>query len=209
MRLLSPTKLQKKKLKEMIPKLFPKYRYVRFGSNGIVFLSKSIWHIIFCASTKVHITELCTVYIPERLNELKNKSNSIESEGFIYKKAYNEYSHIVLDLLHHRVNSIIDYLYDEYTYIKYGLNKTYCIVNNVLPEVTYTLSEILQNPVKKDSIVLSRLSNTYSKQALKGWIKSSLVLNHPILRSKFLDLWFKKEIKEKLREIYNIRIAFT
>jgi hypothetical protein len=207
MQILSPTKLQKKKLKEMILKLFPQYRYVKFGANGIISLSKSFWHILFCVSTKIHVTELCTVHIPERLEELDTRTN-IHDE-FVYKRAYNQYSHTVLDLLHHRVNSIIDYLYDEYTYIKYGLHKNYYTVNNTLPEITHTLSEILQNPVKKDGIVLSRLSNAYSKQALRRWKNTSFVLNHPILRSKYLDMWFKKEVKEKLKQIYNIRIVVT
>jgi hypothetical protein len=207
MHILSPTILQKKKLKEIIPKLFPQYQYIRFGRNGMIFLSKSFWHWIF-KRTAIHITELCTVHIPERLEELDTRITNYEEKAS-YKRVYNQYSHVVLDLLHHRANTVIDYLYNEYTYIKYGIHKTYYTVNNVLPEKTYTLSEVLCTPVKKDSIVLSPLSNVYIKQALKRWKDGCFVLNHPILHREYLNMWFRREVKQQLKQIYNIRIVIS
>lgn len=190
----------------MIPKLFPEYQYVKFGPMGIILLSKSFWSFIFSTYTSIHITELCTVLIPERLEKLDTRTS--DGEITSYQRIYNKYSHIVLDLLHHRTNNVIDYLYDEYTYIKYGIHKQYYTVNNVLPQPTYTLSELLVNPVKKDSIVLSRLSNAYIKEALKRW-KSAPVLNHPILYRDFLNMWFRSEIKQELNRICNMRISIS
>lgn len=208
MQILSPTVLQKRKLKEMIQKLFPQYQFVRFGPCGIIFLSRSFWHVLFKHKT-IHITELCTVHIPERLEKLDTRTIIDEGDFIPYQRVYNKYSHIVLDLLHHRANNIIDYLYDEYTYIKYGIHKKYHTIHNTLPATTYTLSEILSNPIKKDSLVLSPLSNTYIKQALKRWKDVPFVLNHPVLRSKYLDMWFRKEVKQQLKQIYNIRIVIS
>lgn len=208
MQLISPTILQKKKLREMIQKLFPQYQYVKFGPCGIIFLSKSFWCSLFKRKA-IHITELCTVYIPERLEKLDIRIRLNEEEILPYQRAYNKYSHIVLDLLHHRANNIVDYLYDEYTYVKYGIHKKCCAATNTLPETTNTLSNILSNTIKKDSLVLSPLSNAYIKQALKHWKDRPIVLNHPVLRSKYLDMWFKQEIKQQLNQIYNIRIAIS
>jgi hypothetical protein len=206
MTIISPTLLQKKKLKDMIPKLFPEYQYVKFGPMGIILLSKSFWSFIFRKRTTIHITELCTVLIPERLEKLDHRTS--DGEIIPYQRIYNKYSHIVLDLLHHRASNVIDYLYDEYTYIKYNIHKTYYIANNTLPQTTYTLSELLTNPTKKDGIVLSRLSNAYIKEALKRW-KNAPVLNHPVLYRDFLNMWFRSEIKQQLNRIYNIRIAVS
>lgn len=192
----------------MIRKLFPQYQHIVFGPFGIIFLSKSFWHSIFSRKS-IHITELCTVSIPERLAVLDSKTRINDGDFKPYQRAYNKYSHIVLDLLHHRATNIIDYLYDEYTYLKYGIQKNYYITNNILPETTYTLSEILASPVKKDSIVLSPLSNVYIKQALKRWKDASFVLNHPKLHSKYLDTWFRREVKQQLNKVYNIRIIVS
>jgi hypothetical protein len=148
---------------------------------------------------------MCTVFIPERLEKLE--SRIVDEYDNLYEQTTNKYSQTVLELLHNRSNSIIDYLYDEYTYVKYGIHKIYYTVNHKLPETTYTLSELLLNPIRKDSIVLSHLSNVYIKEALKRWKNANFVLNHPMLRSRYLDLWFKREIKQKLNEIYNIQIV--
>jgi len=210
MQILSPTYIQIKKLKEMILKLLPEYKYVSFEGHGLIFLSKSFWHDIFRIKRKcIHITELCTVYLPEKLERLDSRTNVENGKALPYQRIYNKYSHIVLDLLHHRANTVIDYLYDEYTDIKYGIHRNYYTANNILPEKSYTLSEILSNPIKKDGIVLSHLSNAYIKQALRRWKNASFVLNHPKLKSKYLDLWFNKEVKEQIRQIYNINIAFA
>lgn len=206
MQLISPTKLQKKKLKEIIQKLFPKYQYVQYGPSGLIFLSKSFWHFLFNRET-IHISEMCTVYIPERLEELESRTIT-ETDGHPpYRRVYNKYSHIVLDLLHHRANGVIDYLYDEYISVKYGIQKTYYTRNNLLPQKAYSLSQILFG--KKDSVVLSSFSTAHIKEALKQWKDSVFVLNHPILRSKTLDLWFNQELKKELSYIYNIRIAYA
>jgi len=207
MHIISPTKLQKKKLKEMIKRLFPNYQYVKYGPSGLIFLSKSFWYFLFKREI-IHITEMCTVLIPERLEELESKT-IIETDGHPpYRRVYNKYSHIVLDLLHHRTNKVIDYLYDEYVGVKYGIHKTYYTRNNLLPQKSYTLSNILLNK-QEGSIVLSRFSNAHIKEALKQWKDAVFVLNHPVLRSKTLDLWFNKEVKEELNRIFNIRIAYA
>lgn len=206
MSLISPNKLQKKKLKEIILKLFPQYQFVRFGPKGILFLSKSFWHFLFKREL-IHITEMCTVLIPERLEKLDSRKLSDETV-FPYQRVYNKYSHIVLDLLHHRANNIIDYLYDEYTFMKYNIQTEFYEVNNVLPVATYSLSNVIHNYIKKDSIVLHSISNAHLKQMLKRWTEVPFVLNHPVLRSNYLNMWFKQEIKQQLNQIYNIRIAF-
>lgn len=207
MHILSPTKLQKKKLKEMIQKLFPEYQYVRFGPSGLIFLSKSFWYCLFKRDI-LHITEICTVHIPERLEKLKYRTIETFGNDTSYHRAFNEYSHMVLDLLHLRANKVIDYLYDEFINVKYGIQKTYYTRNNLQPKKPYVLSEVLFNS-KKDSIVLSHLSNVHIKEALKRWKNAVFVLNHPVLRSKTLDLWFRSEIKEELRRIFNIRITYA
>lgn len=192
----------------MILKLFPQYRFVRFGPCGIIFLSRSFWQFLFKRQS-IHVTEMCTVFIPERLEKLDSRIILDEEGTLPYQRMYNKYSHIVLDLLHHRANNIIDYLYDEYTYIKYGIHKKYNIIHNTLPATTYTLSEVLSCSTKKDSLVLSPSSNAYIKQALKRWKEGPFVLNHPVLRSNYLNMWFRQEVKQRLREIYNIRIVIS
>lgn len=208
MRILSPTVLQKKKLKEMILKLFPQYQYVKFGPCGLIFLSKSFWHFYFVKKETIHITELCSVHIPERLQELYVKTFE-DNEVIPYQRVFNQYSQMVLHMLHYRTNKVIDYLYDEYVHIKYGLHRNYYVKNNILPEQTYTLSEILKDPVKKDGIVLSNFSTVQVKKTLKHWKDALFVLNHPKLRQNYLNMWFRKEIKEKLNEIYNYRIRIA
>ena len=206
MHILSPTPLQKKKLKEMILRLFPEYGYIKFKPHGLISLSKSFWHSLF-KRNMVHITELCTVYIPERLEKLESRTIE-ELDGRVhYQRVYNIRSHTVLDLLHHRANGIIDYLYNEYAYIKYGIHKAYYTQTNLLPEKSYKLSEVLLGE-KKDSIVLSHLSNAHIQQALKHWKNVVSALNHPALLSKTLDMWFRPEIKEELRRI-NVRISYA
>ena len=206
MHILSPTALQKKKLKEMTLRLFPEYGYLKYCSHGVISLSKSFWHSLF-KRTYIHITELCTVHIPERLVELENKTAQEYENNPPYQRAYNKYSHIVLDLLHLRASKVIDYLYDEYTNVKYGIHKVYYVKNNILPQKSYSLSEALFTK-RSDSIVLSRLSNVHIKEALKHWKDTVFVLNHPALLSQTLDMWFREEIKEQLRRI-NVRIAYT
>jgi hypothetical protein len=206
MHILSPTPLQKKKLEEMIVKLFPEWKYVRFKRHGLISLSKSFWYSLFKRNI-VHITELCTVYIPERLEKLESRTIE-ELDGRVhYQRVYNIRSHTVLDLLHHRANGIIDYLYNEYTYVKYGIHKAYYTQTNLLPEKSYKLSEILFGR-KEGSVVLFHFSNAYIQQALKHWKNVVSALNHPVLLSKTLDMWFRPEIKEELRRI-NIRIAYA
>lgn len=209
MRLIHPTKLQEKKLREMIQKLFPQYQYVKFGKYGLISLSKSFWSYLFCKKDVVHITEFCTVNIPERLEELDSRITVDDGTFVPYRRVYNKYSHVVLDLLHNRATSIIDYLYDEYTYVKYGIHKTYYSINNQLPESTYTIFDIAYSEVKSNSIVLANFSNAYIKQALKRWKDAPFVLNHPILRRNFLDMWFKSEVKQYLRQIYDIKISIA
>jgi hypothetical protein len=208
MRIISPTKLQKKKLREMMLKLFPRYRLVRVANDGIVSLYKSIWSILFFAPEKAHITELCTVQIPERLQELYYKKFK-DNDTPAYEEVYNRYSHVILELLHHRSKDIIDYLYNEFVNVKYGIRRNYYSANKTLPEITFTLSEILRNPVKKDGIVLSRLSNAYVRESLKQWKKSVFVFNNPKILSNYLNLWFKKEVKDKIKQLvpeYHIQI---
>jgi len=203
MQLITLTKLQKKKLKEMVVKLFPEFQYVRFKQHGLISLSKSFWHSLFYSDT-VHITELCTVRIPEKLEELDLRMKGDNA----YHRAYNQYSHIVLDLLHHRASKIVDYLYDEYIHIKYNIRKVYYNTNGILPKPAYKLSQFFL-PRKNDSVVLSRLSDVHIKEALRRWTNVTSVLNHPVLQVKRLNLWFKREIKEELGRILDIRISYA
>ena len=199
MRIITPTKLQKKKLKEMILKLFPQYTFIRIADNGIISLSKSFWHFIFMVNKKVHVSELCTVYIPERLDELYCTT-------FENGKFHVSYSNVVMELLHHRSKSVIDYLYDEFIGIKHGIHKAYYTERQIVPETMYSLSEMIFSSRKYGEIVLSRLSNVQVKQSLKHWKDSLFVLNHPKLASNRLNLWFKKEFKKELRQIYLIQV---
>lgn len=205
MRIISPTKLQVKKLKEMIFKLFPEYSFIWVRKNTIS-LSKSFWHFIIGKVERTSVAEMCTVYIPERLDKLYYKTFK-DNDEIVYHRAYNGYSHEVLELLHHRSKSVIDYLYDEYCHVKYGLRRIVYTKRNMLPEITYTLKEILSNPIKKDALVLSSLSNVYARQSLKYWKDTCTTLVHPKLLSNYLNLWFKKEIKEKLQEFYQLKIS--
>lgn len=192
----------------MVQMLFPQFQYVKFGPCGIIFLSKSFWHFLFLIKETVHITELCSIHLPERLQELYAKTFD-NDEIITYKPVFNRYSPMVLHLLHNNPNRVIDYLYDEYTYLKYGIQKMYHITNNILPEQTHTLSEILANPIRKDSIVLSNFSHFHINRMLKRWKDTLFVLNSPKLFSNYINLWFRKDIKQKLKEVYDIRIAIT
>jgi len=207
MRILSLTILQEKKLKEMILKLFPEYNYVVIRKNGIVSLSKSFWWSLIKRPKTLHVSEMCSVLIPEKLQTLY--MGVFENDHKPYDPVYNQYSHIVLDLLHCRSNKVVDYLYDEFILIKYGLRKAHCVKNDILPQAVYTLSKLLSIPIKKDSIVLSKFSNAYAKQSLKHWKKSISVLNHPILLSNSLNMWFRKEVKEYLKQYYQIKISIV
>lgn len=183
----------------MILKLFPQYMFIHIANNGIISLSKSFWHFIFMVNKKVHVSELCTVYIPEKLDELYYIT-------FENDKFHISYSNVVMELLHHRSKSIIDYLYDEFIGIKHRIRKTYYTKKEIVPEATYSLSEMIFSSRKYGEIVLSRLSNVQVKQSLKRWKDSLFVLDHPKLASQRLNLWFKKEFKEELRQIYSIRV---
>lgn len=199
MRIITPTRLQKKKLKEMVLQLFPQYVFVHIASNGIISLSKSFWHFIFMVNKKVHVSELCTVYIPERLNELYCTT-------FEYNRFRVNYSSVVMELLHHRSKSVIDYLYDEFIGIKHGISKSYYSKIESVPKPTYALSEMIFSSRKYGEIVLSRLSSVQVKQSLKHWKDSLFILDHPKLVSQRLNLWFRKEFKEELRQIYTIQV---
>ena len=180
-------------------KLFPEYKYVFVGKDGMVSLSKSLLHLIFIIFDRVHLTELCLVQIPERLEMLRIKVFK-ENDTPVYENVYNSYSHIVLEMLHHRSRSIIDYLHDQYWYIKYGINKNYNTVHNILPEYAKSVSTILSRKVKTDSIVLSRLSNAHVKQSLLHWKRSLFVFDHPKLLSNTLSMWLRNEVREHLRQ---------
>jgi hypothetical protein len=206
MKILSTTSLQRKKLKEMISKVFPNYKYVRISPKGKISLSRSFWYMLFGAFKTIDITEMCMVLIPEQLDKLYMATFEGEQNG-AYERVYNQYSHIVLDLIHHRSKSIIDYLYDEYVHIKYGLKKNYYYKANVLQESTETLKVLLANPVREQAIVLSRLSTISNKIYIERWMKSLFILNHPKLYSSYLDLWLRKYFKEQIRDAYSIRIS--
>gem|GEM_PF-5083250 len=153
---------------------------------------------------KVDMTEMCIVNIPEKLEKFKSKTREGE-----YEFAYNPYSYAVLDLMHHRTNVVIDYLYNEYINIKYNIQRIYYVKNDLLPQTTYSLSQILTDKVKEHSLVLSRLSTLYVKSILKQWKDSVNVLNHPVLRKSYLNYWFNRNFKEELYRICNIRIMYT
>jgi hypothetical protein len=51
MRILSPTKLQKKKLKRDT-EFVPKYKYVQINKNGIILLRKSFWWFLLLMADK-------------------------------------------------------------------------------------------------------------------------------------------------------------
>lgn len=208
MRIISPTKLQKKKLMEMILKLFPVYGYIHIFKNGNISMSKSFWHYIFFPhkTKRSNVSEMCTLLIPERLQETYDKTFKDDNVA-IYNRAYNIYSHSVIELLHKRSSTVIDYLHTEYYHIKYKIQKVYCAENNILPETSYSMRELLLTPLKRNSLVLSRLSNTYIKQTLKYWINQNSNFNHPKMLSNYLNLWFNKEIKEKLEQYYKINIS--
>lgn len=162
--------------------------------------------MLFGAFKTIDITEMCMVLIPEQLDKLYMATFEGEQEC-AYERAYNQYSHIVLDLMHHRSKSIIDYLYDEFVHIKYGLKKNYYYKASILPEMTETLKIQLANPVKENAIVLSRLSTISNRIYLERWMKSLFVLNHPKLYSSYLDLWLRKYFKEQIRDTYSIRVS--
>jgi len=195
MRSLILTKLQKKKLKEVILYLFPKYKYVNINKDGIISLRKSFWWYIFNVSIKYDITEMCLVQIPERLEKLKSKSDE-------YENVFPIHSHIILDFFHLRKpDLVINYIYDAFIKAKYGIIKTYCITHNILPEKRYTL-------FSSEALVLSPLSPSYIKSQLSKW-KNVTSNQLPALRKNYLNMWFKKEIKEQLNMLYNIKMRIA
>jgi hypothetical protein len=207
MRIIQPTILQQRKLREMILKLFPDYGYVKIKNDGIIFLSKSFWHFILHIRVVTHISDMCTVTIPEKLHELYTVTfDDADTQASDY--VINKYSHTVIELLHRRSKGVIDYLYDEFTDIRFGIQKTYYTNRKVLPEVSYTLAEILSKP-KTDSIMLHRLSHAYACKAIKQLRDLPRIFNHPKLLSQFLNMWFNPEVKEKLKQYYKVRISVT
>lgn len=206
MKILSTTSIQRTKLKEIILKVFPNNKFVKISPKGKIFLSRSIWFMFFGAYKTIDITEMCMVLIPEQLDKLYMATFEGEQLG-TYQRVYNQYSHIVLDLMHHRSKSVIDYLYDEFVHIKYGLKKNYCYKANILQEQTETLKAIIANPVKETAIALSSLSTISNKVYLERWMKSLFVLNHPKLYSSYLDMWLRKYFKDQIKHAYSIVIS--
>ena len=209
MRLISPTRLQKAKLKEMVLKLYPDYRVVIISDKGIISLYKSIWHFILQVKKTVYVSDMCIVHIPEKLEELN--SNVFEEGGLpVYNRVYHNYSHIVLELLHRRDSNIIDYLYNEFAYIKHGIMRTYYVNTQKKPEPVFSLSEMLHNPsIKYGDMIFSRLSSLHAKQSLKHWKDSLFVLHHPKLLSKTLNLWFRKELKQEIGRCLQLEIKLN
>lgn len=189
MQILSPNKLQKKKLKEMISSLLPKYKYVQISKDGIISLRKNIWWYLLLISKKVNITDMCLVYLPEQLAKLDPTT-----ETFI-----NKYSQVGLGLMHLRNNSVIDYLYDNYVDLKLRLKRNHYIENSLLPVGNKYLLTVTD-------IVPSVFSNIYAREKLKQWKDAVNKLTHPVLFRNYINLWFKKEVKETLNWIDNIQL---
>jgi len=196
MHTLNPTKLQKRKLKDMVLHLFPTYKYVNISYKGTISLRKSFWWYIFFMSKKVDLTELCLVMVPEKLEQLKTKSGK-------YSQVFSEYGHFALDMMQlGKPNKVIDYLYNSYVDIKFGIIRNYNYINNILPENKYSL-------FNTNAIVLSPLSPSFTKAKLKKWITAPSKLSHPKLKHNYLNLWFKDEVKKQLNKIYELQVTLS
>ncbi len=195
MHILSLTKLQKKKLREMILYLFPTYKYVNISKNGIISLRKSFWWYILFMSKKVDITEMCLVMLPDKLSKIRTKP--------AYDSVFNTYSHMALNLIHlNKANTVVDFLYTTYVNLKYNIVKVYNTEHNLLPEKTIAL-------FKCTNMVLSPLSNLYSKERLKKWKEAYTTITHPVLSRNTLNMWFKQEVKKQLNKIYELQLTLS
>jgi len=207
MRLIVPSKLQLKKLKEIVLKLFIEYKYVFISHTGTISLYKSFWHLLILTNKKVNITDMCVIYIPERLGQLKDKT--FGDKDLIYQEPYNEYSHNIIELMYRRSSLIIDYLYDEYILIKHKIRKVYCVKPVIVPTKLYVLPPILFGCINHYCLMLSALSRACVKQSIKYWKEAPFVFNHAKILSNYLNLWFKREVKERLEQYYQLQVSIA
>jgi len=118
--------LQKKKLVDMIKGLIPKVKSVRFKRDGVVSIRTG-----FLRYTRLHISEICLTIIPIKINTLR-----LNLEDSVYDPVYNKYLFIVANILNNngKANDVIDYLYSEYSLLKYNIKRIDISTTVEIPE---------------------------------------------------------------------------
>lgn len=175
--------LHKRKMVDMIKALLPKVKRVKFKKDGIVSIRTGLFR-----GYKIHISELCVSVLPIKLKDLR-----LILEDKAYDSVYNTYSFMVANMLNNNndASSIIDYLYSEYSLIKYNIKR----VNN---------TNVIEIPAQVESIkvevrylpVISPISNKYTRRNFK-FLKDSLHPRTQTFNSFVHDLVFK--IKNQFR----------
>lgn len=170
--------LQKKKLISMVKSLFNGTRRVFITQNGNVYVSKGIFRWV-----KVHILEMCTSKLPIKIKELHLELNSKA-----YDSVYNRYAYTVVDLLNtgKTAGDIIDYLYREYSLLKFNLQYINTPITVEIPEKTSSITiSFLPAPVV----------STISTKFLRGNFKRLI----SIIKPEEDSIYYK--IKKFLRDL--------
>jgi hypothetical protein len=143
--------LQKKKLIDMTKFLFQGTRRVFITKSGNIYISKGIFRWV-----KVHIFEMCTSILPIKL---KSFHDNIEEKA--YSTVYNKYGYIVIDLLNSgkTTGDIIDYLYKEFSLLRYNIKYIDIFSMVEVPSVAISIST---------SFLPSPIALPLSTQYLKG-----------------------------------------
>ena len=169
--------LQKRKIIDMIKALLPKVKRVRFKRDGIISVKTGLFR-----GYKIHLSELCVSILPIKLKELK-----LILEDKAYDSVYNQYSFMIANMLNTNsdADAIIDYLYSEYSLIKYNIKRVNISNTIEIPEQVESVTvEIRHLPV------ISHISNKYTRRNFK-FLLDTLHPRKQTFNSFVQDLIFK------------------
>lgn len=191
MRILRLTKHRRTCLQQMLKDLFYEFDRVKLRRNGIVIFQRNKWK--FWERETVHASELLIKEIPIRIEKLSSKFNSKSYPYWKPKKVQNEIFRIINK---NQQIDVIEYLWREYTKIKFPVNKM-------------KVSEALitqYSHVKDGSVSLRNVYHRYCNSLIR-----SPRLSFDDILSQIKTFYKQKEkkvIKPNLKRIQNIDYLF-
>ena len=148
MKLLNLTKHRRLCLQQMLDELFYEFDKVKLKRNGFIIFQKN--HFKFWDRKKIHASELILKEIPTRIESFARKFTVMNYTHYDPKIQ----EHVIEIINENKYIDIIEYLWSEFTKVKFK-------VNTIKPSNAIILSESnLNNAFKKhcSSIVLSPAS---------------------------------------------------
>lgn len=123
--------LHKRKLIDMIKGLYPKAKSVWITKSGMVYIRKG-----FMSWIRIHVSELYLSVLPVKLKQL-----SLVVNDKAYDSVYNPYSYVIVDMLNSGAspNDIVDYLYKQYSLLKYNIQRSTILNPIEIPAVAVSI----------------------------------------------------------------------